>query len=228
MIKTMLRDLIRDTPVLYRIYIKKRLGRELRLPRRDTTLVLEGYPRSGNTFARYHLEAVFPSLRFSSHVHTLAALKRARKLGIYTVILIRDPREAVASFCCKYAIDQHDRVGIAGAVKDYLHFYRYVQKYSNDFDIVCFDGLIASPIDFLEHVGGRLRESVKREYLACMSAKAKAKMLAREPQKDARGSSLPSAERAISKQILYSSIEQSSDYSEVEELYQTLMREMTP
>lgn len=65
---------------------------------RRTELVIEGFPRSGNTFAVFALrQANGGYLRVPTHVHQPAQVKRAVRLGLPTVVVIREPVEALAS-----------------------------------------------------------------------------------------------------------------------------------
>ena len=60
-------------------------------------LVLEGYPRSGNTYAEHMLRIMCPGLRWISHTHSPGTLHWARMHQIPTLILIREPLDAAVS-----------------------------------------------------------------------------------------------------------------------------------
>jgi hypothetical protein len=71
--------------------------RDRRVTRR-TALVIDGYPRSGNTYARAAFDyANGTTLRVSSHTHDPAAIIRATKYRLPTLVLIRDPLATMAS-----------------------------------------------------------------------------------------------------------------------------------
>jgi hypothetical protein len=59
--------------------------------------MVEGFPRSGNTYVVAWLALAQPSLRVASHVHHLAHVRRAQKLGVPALIVMRRPRDAVLS-----------------------------------------------------------------------------------------------------------------------------------
>lgn len=66
--------------------------------RRDTELVIEGYPRSANsTTVHGFLERQDRPVRVAHHKHHAAQLIRAVRWGIPALALIRDPRGAILS-----------------------------------------------------------------------------------------------------------------------------------
>jgi hypothetical protein len=68
----------------------------------DTQVVIEGFPRSGNSFARRAFimaqEETFDVTRIAHHLHVPAQIVRAAQWRIPTLVLIRRPRDAVLSF----------------------------------------------------------------------------------------------------------------------------------
>ena len=64
-----------------------------------TDLVIEGFPRSGNTFAvaAFRLAQEPRAVRVAHHVHAPAQVLRAVALGVPALVLVREPEEAVVS-----------------------------------------------------------------------------------------------------------------------------------
>lgn len=63
-----------------------------------TELVIEGFPRSGNTFAVFALaRAQGRPLSISSHVHVPAQVRRAVELRLPTLVVVRSPLDALTS-----------------------------------------------------------------------------------------------------------------------------------
>ena len=85
--------------------LQRRLQRRYRLPdvgpravRRDTELVIEGFPRSANTFALVAFEAMQDRpVRVAHHLHSAAQVLRAVEWGIPALVLVREPRDAIVS-----------------------------------------------------------------------------------------------------------------------------------
>jgi hypothetical protein len=92
---------------------------------RKTELLIEGFPRSGNTFARNaFLHACNNQCVLSSHLHFIANVKRAIQLNKPVLILIRNPIDAVAS----YLIYEGDGFSAEQAMREYIDFYSYVLR----------------------------------------------------------------------------------------------------
>lgn len=93
--------------------------------RRDSSIVIEGFPRSANSFAVLAFaraqEATAADLRIAHHLHVPAQVLRAIRWGIPTVVLVRDPLDAVTSLLIREPWRSMD-----GAFADYCSFYRTV------------------------------------------------------------------------------------------------------
>ncbi len=93
----------------------------------ETQLVIEGFPRSGNSFARRAFvmaqDESFDKTRIAHHLHVPAQVVRAARWQIPTLVLIRRPRDAVLSFAI------WDPITVDQALRYYLSFYETVEKY---------------------------------------------------------------------------------------------------
>ena len=69
----------------------------------DTQLVIEGFPRSGNTFARRAFvmaqDERFDKTRIARHLHVPAQVVRAARWQIPTLVLIRKPKRCRTVLC---------------------------------------------------------------------------------------------------------------------------------
>ena len=87
--------------------------------RRDTELVIEGFPRSANTFAVVAFEsAQTRRVRLAHHLHAQSQVIRAVEFKFPTCVLIREPTDAIRSL-----IVRHKFVSWTVALKHYLDFY---------------------------------------------------------------------------------------------------------
>jgi hypothetical protein len=85
-----------------------------------TDVVIEGYPRSGNSFAVAAFQHAQPrSIRVAHHTHTPAQIIVAAKERIPALVLIRDPVEA----CLEFAMGKSFPT-IGQALRAYVRFYR--------------------------------------------------------------------------------------------------------
>ena len=105
---------------------------------RNTQLVIEGFPRSANTFAVATFnEAQSEKLRLAHHMHVPAQIIRGVRWKIPTIILIRNPKDAVVSFAM---YDQ--KISINQALKCYVSFYKSIYPYRSECVIASFEEVI--------------------------------------------------------------------------------------
>jgi hypothetical protein len=110
-------------PALYLPFARlKYRGVANRLVDRDTELVIEGFQRSGNTFAVFAFEmAQERPIKSAHHLHSSAQVARAVKLGIPVMLLIRDPRDSTVSH-----VIREPCVPMQQALKAWTRFYERV------------------------------------------------------------------------------------------------------
>ncbi len=92
-----------------------------------TEIVIEGYPRSGNTFAKSAFESAQPrEVRIAHHLHASAQIVAGVRWGIPVILLLRDPRSAVASYLVR---SRH--IPPADALREYIRFHRRVLPFAD-------------------------------------------------------------------------------------------------
>jgi len=100
-----------------------------------TALVIEGFPRSGNSFATTAFGLVVgPDVERSSNTHLPGQVRIAVSRGIPTLVLIRRCADAAASLCVAAPY-----LTPATAVREWLRFYRAVTPYQSQFVLATFD-----------------------------------------------------------------------------------------
>jgi hypothetical protein len=101
---------------------------------RDTDAVIEGFPRSANTFAATAFElAQTRPVRVARHLHVPSQIIAGARLGIPTIVLVRDPEEAVLSLSL-----WTPHVTLEDGLKDYIRFYRRILPYRDRFVVATF------------------------------------------------------------------------------------------
>lgn len=101
----------------------------------DTELVIEGYPRSANSFAVWAFRlSQQREIKIAHHVHVPAQVIYAAKHGIPTLILIREPADAVIALKIRYPW-----VSIRDALYAYRLFYKRIQPYFESFVLATFE-----------------------------------------------------------------------------------------
>lgn len=109
------------------------------LARRDTAIVIDGFLRSGNTFSvAAFAVANGPEHHVGRHLHGAPHILRAVRLGLPTVVLIRQPADAVASYLVRRPTLTAD-----DALMEYLDFYRSVWPVRDSFVVGLFDDVVA-------------------------------------------------------------------------------------
>jgi hypothetical protein len=108
--------------------------KRLTLARRDTALVIEGFPRSGNTFASAaFMVANGRDVPLGRHLHGAPHLLRAARLGVPAIALIRAPRDAVLSY-----VIRRPHLTVTDALIEYVDFYRTAWRARDSFVIGVF------------------------------------------------------------------------------------------
>ena len=89
------------SPRLYTYNLRKRQPRTPAVTA-DADLVLVGYPACANTFARIAFLHANPGLHVASHAHSWTQVAEAARHRLPTIILVRDPVEAVTSVLVRF------------------------------------------------------------------------------------------------------------------------------
>ena len=92
---------LRNDPLLFRLLYKRRETpwMKSRVLRPSDNALIEGFPRSSNTFATYaFLLSQGENITFGNHFHTPAQFALAREYGIPAMLVIREPVPACLSF----------------------------------------------------------------------------------------------------------------------------------
>jgi hypothetical protein len=93
----------------------------------DKLVVIEGFPRSGNSFARRAFIMAqgegFDVTRIAHHLHVPAQVVLADRWGIPTLVLIRRPKDAVVSLVIR------DPISVDQALRYYISFYETAEKF---------------------------------------------------------------------------------------------------
>jgi hypothetical protein len=146
------------TPFLWDAAMRVRPGKRATLARPDTAIVIEGFLRSGNTFsvAAFQL-ANGPELHVGRHLHGAPHVLRAVRLGLPTVVLVREPRDAVLSYLVRRAtLTPYD------ALLEYIDFYRTAWPVRDRFVVGPFDVVTRDFGSIIEQVNERFGTSFRR------------------------------------------------------------------
>jgi len=217
------RDFIRDHPIPYHYYAKLRLAKKLRLADSSTSLVIEGFPRVGNTFARYLFEECFSDAVLVSHVHSRAALKAALRKSVPVLILFREPQQAIGSWLVKTNPNRTlSSAALNLSIHDYSHFYSFALRSEARFKFIEFTDLIKDPSGFLRLCASVMQKELSDDLAVSAVSRAMARMQVKEADKDRMGSSLPNKERNDRKAEVSIALEKHSQTNELLGLYERM------
>lgn len=125
---------------LYRHYGYRRFARPRDLAvAKDSDLCLEGYPRSGNTFAAVAFEmSQSTPQRIAHHLHSPAQILQAVKWRIPTVVLVRDPHDAVVSLAV-YRGSARAVGRLPELLSRWIYFYKAIEELRSSYVLATFE-----------------------------------------------------------------------------------------
>jgi hypothetical protein len=159
------------TPHVFDALIAIRSDRRARLASRRSILVIEGFPRSANTYSVVaFLLANGDRGHIGHHLHASGHVVRAVRFRLPTIVLIRDPRAA----CLSYVI-RRPAIPVSDALTDYLDFYRSVWPLRHRFvtgefgQVVSDFGAVIGAVNEKFHTDFALYEHTPENEQACVA-----------------------------------------------------------
>jgi hypothetical protein len=173
---------------------------------RTTEIVIEGFPRSGNTVAVVAFRlAQGRKIKMAHHLHATAQIKRAARLDVPAVLLVRDPSEAILSLMVR---DPH--ASVHWALRSYIRFYSGVVPYLDKTVVAPFAAVTSDLAGIIRMVNARYGTTFK-EFVPTEDALASVQQTVEwMAQRDALmtgrgyhlGVALPSQQRRRAKDVL--------------------------
>lgn len=115
-----------------------------------TELVVEGFPRSANSYVVVGLHTVNPDLRIAHHLHAASQVIYAARMHIPIIILIRDPIDAVTSLKI-----YDEQVSMDSLFNAYVRFYTTIKSYRSSFMVSTFDTATQQLHDLIRAINDR-------------------------------------------------------------------------
>lgn len=124
-----LRSFCKRQPSIFYPIARMKPSNGRNLVNKDTHIVIEGFPRSANTFSVNAFKyAQQRPCNIAHHFHAAAQILLAVRWGIPAITLIRDPREAITSI---YVYDSS--YSIKSYLRSYISFYTTLVPYKHAF-----------------------------------------------------------------------------------------------
>jgi hypothetical protein len=137
-----IRELLGDDPLFLPIVLRATPIGTARRITDDTQLVIEGFPRSGNTYATFALEHAAAdagrAVVVSSHVHTPSQVRLAVQQRFPTLVLVREPIDTIASL-----LIAAPHVRFEAAIREYIHHYQEIWPWRDRCVIATFDQVVS-------------------------------------------------------------------------------------
>ena len=116
-------------PRIYLPFCRIRRSTRHKTVARGTDVVIEGFPRSANSFAFLAFQfAQKREINIAHHLHAPAQLIAAANWSIPAIVLIRNPMDAVVSLMIRDPYMTPER-----GLSDYIHFYSKIRPYKDNF-----------------------------------------------------------------------------------------------
>jgi hypothetical protein len=125
----------------------------MRVVGQGTQIVIDGFPRSANTFAviAFRMAQQDP-VEVAHHVHLPAQILAAVKATLPTILLIREPEEVVTSLVLRFP-----HISVAKAVKRYVRFYGQLAPHRDAVVVADFSQVVRDYGSVVRRVNERFR-----------------------------------------------------------------------
>ncbi|MGM0608936.1 MAG: hypothetical protein ACQESP_11015 [Candidatus Muiribacteriota bacterium] len=200
---------IQKHPGIYFFILNKSSINKKFLVKRNSNITIEGFPRSANTFSRcafligeaqkkgitdYNLPNDIwnkYNYKIGTHLHSSAQVIRSVKLKIPTLVLIRNPKDAIVSMKAREIQTSNNpelaKCSIREYIKFYIDFYKNIMPYKNEIVIGKFEEVTKDFGKVIENVNdkfgtdfGRFRHTKKNLEIA----KSKTKHILPDSERD--------------------------------------------
>jgi len=122
---------------------------------RDTQLVIEGYPRSANTLAVAAISGAQPRpIRVAHHVHAPGHVIAAVRRGLPTLVLVREPEEAVVEL-----VLLKPALTIGQTLRGYVRFYAPLLPHRHGFVVATTEEVAADLAAVVRRLNARFGTS---------------------------------------------------------------------
>jgi hypothetical protein len=123
--------------------------------RQNTEVVIEGYPRSANTFAVLAFKvAQQRPIRIAHHRHVPAQVIWAARRDLPILVLVRSPLDAVLSRAIRTPF-----LSIEQCLRDYIRFYARLVPYQGKFMVSTFDQVVQDYGQVISRLNNRFNTS---------------------------------------------------------------------
>lgn len=200
-----------------------------------TQIVIEGFPRSANTFAfnifkESFIKGGLNPKDIAHHVHSFKQISAGIEHEIPVLVLIRDPLEAVASLIVMQnsgVSDKNLKLIIDSYLYQYLYFYTQTMEHRNKLMLVEFNEVVNN----YDIVIGNVNKMFNTNFEIINVNKKQSQIILSKIEDDTKVKfnadekkmSIPSKKKISDKNRLFPLIEKSKYYQEASSIYKLLI-----
>lgn len=194
--------------------------------RTNCDIVIDGYPRSANTFTAVYWKYTQPHLRLADHTHHPTCAISALQNDIPVLFLIRNPKDCVSSWVV------YTGLPFRTMLLHYIDYHRTLLPYLERLYIVPFDTAITRPKQVIADISARYKIHSNMDFdEKVILEKVEAHLAAANNQNEGSfnhtQSHLPSERRELLKHATrekFAKLLESDDYKEAESLYHEFIK----
>lgn len=88
----------RSNPFVYAVFALQPKYRKIRFRKSRTEMVIDGFPRSGNSWLYNAIDYLYPTRSLAHHMHSLVPISLGLRKGVPVYVPIRGPIDSITSF----------------------------------------------------------------------------------------------------------------------------------
>ena len=231
----LIRIIISDYPFWYRFYYNLQMKNKQKGKKHHSVVslnsevdyYLDGYERSGNTYAKFLFMNFFPTKKGLSHLHRIAPLKIYLNKKVICFILFREPLESIASNYLKEysktALPKEiNKEVLKKRTNDWERYYEFCSKNKSKIILIDFNKLTKDTENCLLIVSENFVGSNKIDSRLLLKLNQDFKNH-NASKKDVLGSSMPNETKDREKIILKDYLQTSGMADRAKEIYKKLL-----
>lgn len=194
----------------------------------STDILIEGFPRSGNTFASTAFKISQDKyVKVAHHLHSAGHVIYAVKNNIPCLVLVRRPEDAILSLLL-----YDGNITIKHALLDYISFYESIKSYRNGYVLANFDSVVSNFGKVVEIINAKFN----KEFNIFVHSQENVKKVFEEIKTGSRNtygteevSVVPTTKRKSEKEKIRSCYHQNQNYSlkkRADQLYNEIIDNM--
>lgn len=186
----------------------------------SANICIEGFPRSGNSFFVAVFQQWNPEAIISHHSHLASSAKYAANQDKPTVVLVREPAEAIASAMAWDGVDS--RILPSVGLITYLSFYQSLDKFRQKILFLDFHEAVNKPDTCIEKINQRFGTNFRKIEFTEAEKTRLQHVLAQQDEIEKRSelnSSLPNERKGKLKMTIVPNITSHPLFSRVQALY---------